>query len=509
MTITAIATSSVLFVVLLLSPPSSQAIIPAVAAETTTKHVVVASSTMDNRRGPRRHPPSPLPRVLISGGGPCGLLASILLSDIGISSIIIERTKGTEEWNDDKSYTLVLNDRGIRSLERAGRECIEYARDVGNGRNFVYLFDGNTGEIRALPKVPGGLGFTRPLLVKCIEGAISSRPNIDIRRGVGVSSVDVAEMDGGDEGDDDDDDGSSSSGSLRVRLEDGTVILASHVIGADGKWSNVRGSIPCLNSMGAMITCPSFGVHMNSASTPKGFNADGTYVINPRRECMFYVIASSRPSSDGGGCSISMVCYDETLMRYPWLDPGLYHDRESEEASWEREHRMSLPSEEGDTDAVVESNDDERTTRSATLSRRLRGMFAEEMPEFHKFLDDDAYRTARVNRRTTWLRMSANTNDADADAASARYSTSDGRVALIGDAAHAMTPSMGEGCNYALESAVRLVDDISAVMKERGETTCGVDAMSEGFVRYGSSRPSECIPAQEESQARNIFRKEV
>jgi 2-polyprenyl-6-methoxyphenol hydroxylase-like FAD-dependent oxidoreductase len=89
------------------------------------------------------------------------------------------------------------------------------------------------------------------------------------------------------------------------------------------------------------------------------------------------------------------------------------------------------------------------------------------------------------------------------------YSTVDGKIALIGDAAHAMTPSMGEGCNTALVSAVKLVDSISSVMGEQGESTCSVDTLSEGFVRYGSTRPTECIPVQEESQARNVFRKAV
>ncbi len=59
----------------------------------------------------------------------------------------------------------------------------------------------------------------------------------------------------------------------------------------------------------------------------------------------------------------------------------------------------------------------------------------------------------------------------------AHNSTADGKVALIGDAAHAMTPSMGEGCNYALERTVRLIDSISTVMKEWGEITCSVDTI--------------------------------
>lgn len=87
------------------------------------------------------------------------------------------------------------------------------------------------------------------------------------------------------------------------------------------------------------------------------------------------------------------------------------------------------------------------------------------------------------------------------------YSTKDGKIALIGDAPHSMTPSLGKGCNTALESAVKLVDCVSSVMNEKGESTCSVDSLSERIDRYGSTRPIECIPVQDESQARNIFRK--
>lgn len=58
----------------------------------------------------------------------------------------------------------------------------------------------------------------------------------------------------------------------------------------------------------------------------------------------------------------------------------------------------------------------------------------------------------------------------------------------------------------ALQSAVKLVDAISSVMERKGEAACTVETVSEGFSLYGHTRPAECIPIQEASAARNVYR---
>ena len=124
----------------------------------------------------------------------------------------------------------------------------------------------------------------------------------------------------------------------------------------------------------------------------------------------------------------------------------------------------------------------------------MEDLFKDTVPYFYDILDKDTFSTARINRRVTWLENST-------------YSTDDGRIALIGDSAHAMTPSMGEGANTAMESAVKLVDFISSVMKQKRESSCSIDTLNEGFIQYGLERPKEVIPTVQASAARSTMKK--
>ena len=102
-------------------------------------------------------------------------------------------------------------------------------------------------------------------------------------------------------------------------------------------------------------------------------------------------------------------------------------------------------------------------------------------------------------RRASWLRW----------ASPAAFSSRDGRVALVGDAAHAMTASMGMGANCALQSAARLAEAIAKKMDAEGAGGCTVDMVSEAFLEYGRARPGEVTPIQEMSAARNGLEERV
>ncbi|EJK67846.1 hypothetical protein THAOC_11058, partial [Thalassiosira oceanica] len=227
-------------------------------------------------------------------------------------------------------------------------------------------------------------------------------------------------------------------------------------------------------------------------TVPRAFETDRTYVVSPRNECMFYCIASPHPS---GGYSVSVVCHDETLERYPWLAPPADNvgANASVECGWDDEH--SAPP--------------ERTASADELARRLEGLFREEMPAFHDSLDGETFRTARVNRRVTWL----DHGDGDGAAFSAegglrRGDVPDGAGQPPGDVAgprrrgrrrvlrggRTRGPDRRRGARHDPLAG----GGVQLRPRERAPAI-----LSEAFRRYGAARPAEVIPVQRRSADRS------
>lgn len=398
---------------------------------------------------------SSLPSVVVAGGGPSGLVAAILLGKQGIPTTVVEQSSRPDEWS-TKSYSIVLGERGLAALDAAG--CLSEAQEVGMKRNCIIFHDAN-GATRVIPKQNSeSLGFSRPLLVACLEAVARNQPNVTIVKGAGVKSVI-----------------STKDKMLDVILQDDTTLHATHVVGADGKWSRVRLSFP--ETWNATIrTEPSFGVHIMVPSVPNGWRTDGTHVIQPGKDCMFYIIAAPIPT---GELSVSMVCYDETLERYPWLAPAENRTPTATTRGWQDEYSARPANEECDTE----------------LADKLTSLLEAELPSFLKDIGRENLKTARINRRVSWVEI----NMSDVDDSAVCFATRNGRAVLIGDAAHAVTPTMGEGANLAMQSAVSLVNSLTKRDSEGAVPT--IDELSAAFLKYGKSRPKEVEAVQQKSAA--------
>jgi 2-polyprenyl-6-methoxyphenol hydroxylase-like FAD-dependent oxidoreductase len=123
----------------------------------------------------------------------------------------------------------------------------------------------------------------------------------------------------------------------------------------------------------------------------------------------------------------------------------------------------------------------------------LRELLAAEFPDIASAIPDScsaALLRWGSDRRSQWVEVTG------------RFDAINSRVALIGDAAHAMTASIGEGCNCALESAVALDSALGPPsMADDGGSGGSLEALTAAFRLYGEERPGVVREVQLRSAA--------
>ena len=409
------------------------------------------------------------PHIAIAGGGPAGFLLGLLLEQCHLRVTLLEQSPVADPWS-SKSYSISLTPRGLGAIEAAG--VLPQVQAAGSVRNKV-IMELPGGIQKELPKNPPNYAITRPALVECLEQCLQAKANdgIKIQRGVAVTGVSMEQ----------------DTDLLKVQLDDGSTLECTHLVAADGKWSAVRSSLPELEQQFEVQEEPAFGVILSpSVESPERWSADATTLFVPAsKDQTYYCLAAPLPD---GQYSVSAICFDEIQNEHPWLVPPNHNnnnnkdgtDTATSDKTWEAEYSV-------DTSAQAKDSVQEKFAK----------MLQNELPMFYQDTTNDGKEdqlSLRINRRTSWLKPLVD---------NPKYTDASGRVALIGDAAHAMTPSQGEGCNCALESAVSLSQALLEKVQDGHELS--VEDITAAFQAYGTRRPPEVVPIQIKSAVANRY----
>lgn len=377
------------------------------------------------------------PHVVVIGAGPSGcLLALLLAQDAGARVTLFDARpdmRGTahDATNDQRSINLAISTRGLTALERVGLADEVRSRGVPMSSRCVHLASSGGHQLHPYGQ-PGQhlLSVSRTALAAMLQTACEKHPDVTLQFGHKCTAVNL-EM-------------------PSVTVKDSVsniehVVRPSLVVGADGSFSKVRAAMarePGFNFSQHYIPC----MYKELSFTPPNENIldccekEAIYPSNslhiwPRQDFMLIAlpnwhdgVANGKDAANNGAVKPKhgeKTCEKESIVKTftatLFMPPQQFEQLEGTKEGAEKGEN------------------------SSSVEQRVETFFKEHFPDALSALPDLAKDFTR-NPTAPLLTIRCEPY---------HYS---GNCVLIGDAAHAIVPFYGQGCNAAMEDTTLLVD---------------------------------------------------
>ena len=372
-------------------------------------------------------------KAVVVGAGPAGSLAALYLANLGWHVKVYERRteagsdgirdKGKATTRPDISYNVVLSPRGMNALDGAGVVLPEerIVRLMGNVRHLPGAAPSMSRQFR------GTVAVNRDVLADAIvRTATDKHPGrIEFTRGVGVTDVDFASRIAVF--------GPSSS---EFQGEESTVSEPYDLlVAADGVNSAVRSMLATDGDL--TVTQNADEMMFKSVKLP------------PQKSSL----SSTGESSNGKMTMAERTKYKEWTKCFNTWPRGLVSMLAPPDPAGTLSAVVILPG-----GAHAGGEDDGKSKRwtwdAVNDEASIRSLFADKFP--------DAFNGDPVPTEACAQITAQSPRPGGITTICSRLTAKDGSVALIGDAAHSVWPSLGQGANCALETAQYLAAAIES-----------------------------------------------
>jgi kynurenine 3-monooxygenase len=383
-------------------------------------------------------------KAVVVGAGPAGSLAALYLANLGWHVKVYERRteagsdgirdKGKATTRPDISYNVVLSPRGMNALDGAGVVLPEerIVRLMGNVRHLPGAAPSMSRQFR------GTVAVNRDVLADAIvRTATDKHPGrIEFTRGVGVTDVDFASriaVFG------------PSEGKFHPSEESTTSSTVSEpydlLVAADGVNSAVRSMLAMAGDL--TVTQNADEMMFKSVKLP------------PQKSSG----SSTGESSNGKMTMAERTAYKERTKCFHTWPRGLVSMLAPPDPAGTLSAVVILPGGAHAGASVNKGGEDggksKRWTWDAVNDEEsIRSLFADKFP--------DAFNGDPVPTEACAQITAQSPRPGGITTICSRLTAKDGSVALIGDAAHSVWPSLGQGANCALETAQYLAAAIES-----------------------------------------------